>query len=187
MLGWVIRFQLIYVAAAKHLLQPTSRATYSGAGSKTSQGRVFRVWSGASPPLTGESLPRTFQVSGRCMMIEQESDETDNSTTATTALQAGHQMAAAISAMLVRPLPGRPLALPLGDRVCAVRVPALGAATLVASGGLPAAPRGLKARRRRRAHSRGATRFGPRPPRPGSAAAPPRRGVSAYDCAAVMV
>lgn len=71
---------------------------------------------------------------------------TDNSTGATTAPQAGYETAAAISAMLVRSLPGRPLALPLRDRVRAMRVQAMGTATLVAAAGLPAAPPGLKGR-----------------------------------------
>lgn len=88
-------------------------------------------------------LLEAFQICGCCMMIEQESDETDNSSRATTAPPASYETAAAISAMPVWPLLGCPRALPLRDRVRTVRVPGLGAATVLAAAGLPAAPRAL--------------------------------------------
>ena len=97
---------------------------------------------GAGPPAAGERYLEAFQICARCRMIEQESDEADNSTRVPTARQACYETAAAISALLVWALPGRPLALPLRHRVRAVPVPALGAA-LVAAAGLPAGLRGL--------------------------------------------
>jgi hypothetical protein len=66
-------------------------------------------------------------------MIEQESNEADNSSRVPTVRQACNETAAAISAMLVWALPGRSLALPLRHRVRAMRMPALGPAALVAA------------------------------------------------------
>ncbi len=66
-------------------------------------------------------------------MIEQESNEADNFSRVPTVRQACNETAAAISAMLVWALPGRPLALPLRHRVRAMRMPALGPAVLVAA------------------------------------------------------
>ena len=76
-------------------------------------------------------------------MIEQESHEADNPSRVPTARQARYESVAASTAMLVRALPGRALALPLWHRVRAVWMPTLGSAALVATAVLPARPREL--------------------------------------------
>ena len=117
----------------------------SGSRTFNFAGRPMIRVPGASPPVAGERYLEAFQICARCRMIEQESDGADNSTRVPTARQACYETAAAISAMLVWALPGRPLALPLRHRVRAVPVPALGAAALVAAAGLPAGLQGLMA------------------------------------------
>jgi hypothetical protein len=140
--GRVINWPLIHAVAAETSTSPGSHATGPGARFRMPQA-VFRP-GGPVQPVTGERDLEAFRICSPCMMIEQESDETDNSSRATTAPPATYETATAISAMPVWPLPGHPLALPLRDRVRTVRVPGLGAATVVAAAGLPAAPRGLR-------------------------------------------
>lgn len=75
-------------------------------------------------------------------MIEQESHEADNPSRVPSARQARYESVAASTAMLVRALSGRPLALPLWHRVRAVWMPTLGSAPLVAADSDPPAESG---------------------------------------------
>lgn len=107
--------------------------------------RCLEAGSGAwlGQPRPDERYLELFQFCVRCSMIEQESHGADNPSRVPTARQACYESVAASTAMLVRTLSGRPLALPLWHRVRAVWMPTLGSAAPVATAVLPARPREL--------------------------------------------